>query len=393
MHRIKPSGAGETAKTDKEHLAASAYRRYQTALQAAGAMDFDDLLLCTEELLARHAEALRAEAERFTHLLIDEYQDTNHSQYAIVKALAQRHRNLCVVGDDDQSIYGWRGAEVSHILSFGRDWPEAKVVRLEQNYRCTAEIILAANRLIGFNRQRHAKVLRCDKPGEKPRILQAVDEIAEAENVVEEIQARIANTGAEPLISRSCFGPTSSRELLKSSCDERGCPTCSSAAMSFYDRKEVRDVLAYLKLLVQPARRDLAFANPQHAAPRHRARRRQIVGRRRGRPRPGGLGFDAKTSGAGGLTDVGRRGRRSTGRADPLPRSASQDGTARQCRASPDRWNRLPARAGQTVSEPGRAILALERGGRGCQCGRPIRATGAEANPRGISRRDAAVGP
>ena len=135
MASIRPPQAASVAQTDQEHLAAAAYRRYQTALKNAGAVDFDDLLLCAEELFQNFAEVRQAEANRFRHLLVDEYQDTNGSQYRIIKALAAGHRNLCVVGDDDQSIYGWRGAEVTHILQFKRDWPDAKVVRLEENYR------------------------------------------------------------------------------------------------------------------------------------------------------------------------------------------------------------------------------------------------------------------
>ncbi len=123
-------------------------------------LTFDDLLLCTEELFRKHQDVLDEEAGRFDHMLVDEYQDTNGSQYRIVKALASGHRNLCVVGDDDQSIYGWRGAEVEHILRFAEDWPDATVVRLEDNYRSTAEILELANRLIAFNRTRHQKVLR-----------------------------------------------------------------------------------------------------------------------------------------------------------------------------------------------------------------------------------------
>ncbi|MEE8452927.1 MAG: UvrD-helicase domain-containing protein, partial [Thermoguttaceae bacterium] len=115
---VRPDQASALARTDKEHLAAAGYRRYQNALKAAGSVDFDDLLLCTEELFRRFAEVRKAEADRFDHLLVDEYQDTNGSQYRIVKTLAAGHRNLCVVGDDDQSIYGWRGAEVTHILRF-----------------------------------------------------------------------------------------------------------------------------------------------------------------------------------------------------------------------------------------------------------------------------------
>src|SRR5690606_28490998 len=118
------------------------------------------LLLLTEDLFTKFPTVRRTEAQRFDHVLIDEYQDTNHSQYEIVKALAMGHRNLCVVGDDDQSIYGWRGAEVAHILRFKQDWPEAVVVRLEANYRSTAAILNYANTLIAFNRERHDKVLR-----------------------------------------------------------------------------------------------------------------------------------------------------------------------------------------------------------------------------------------
>ncbi len=158
-HCVRPGEATALAQTDKEHLAAMAFRRYQRALKNAGAVDFDDILLCTEELFQGHADVLREEAARFDHLLVDEYQDTNGSQYRIVRALSARHRNLCVVGDDDQSIYGWRGAEVEHILRFTRDWPDATVVRLEMNYRSTSEIIEHANRLIVFNKTRHDKVL------------------------------------------------------------------------------------------------------------------------------------------------------------------------------------------------------------------------------------------
>src|SRR5205823_3809140 len=170
---IRPPDAAKEARSDKEHLAAMGYRRYQKTLQTAGAMDFDDLLLLTEELFAKHPPARKEEAARFDHLLVDEYQDTNGSQYRIIKALAAEHRNLCVVGDDDQSIYGWRGAEVQHILRFNRDWPDAKVIRLEWNYRSTTAILEIANRLITFNKQRHEKVLRAVRAGgEPPRILQ-----------------------------------------------------------------------------------------------------------------------------------------------------------------------------------------------------------------------------
>ncbi|HBE70944.1 MAG TPA: AAA family ATPase, partial [Planctomycetaceae bacterium] len=134
---VSPDQAPETARSDAEHVAASAYRRYQEAIKLAGAMDFDDLLLQTEALFRQHGDVREEESGRFDHVLVDEYQDTNQTQYEIIRHLAGRHRNLCVVGDDDQSIYGWRGAEVQHILNFKNDWQEAKVIRLEANYRST----------------------------------------------------------------------------------------------------------------------------------------------------------------------------------------------------------------------------------------------------------------
>ncbi len=250
---VRPEEAAALAQTDKEHLASMAYRRYQNALKLAGSVDFDDLLLLTEELLTNSAKVREAEAGRFDHLLVDEYQDTNASQYRIVKALASGHRNLCVVGDDDQSIYGWRGAEVAHILRFKKDWPEAKVVRLEVNYRSTREIIDWANRLIAFNKLRHGKVLRATFSGEAPRILQIEDEVKEAKTVVGEIASRIAEKKRQAkdfaILCRTNEQPRAFEMELR----RAKVPYVLMGGMSFYDRKEVRDILAYLKLLANPA--------------------------------------------------------------------------------------------------------------------------------------------
>jgi DNA helicase-2/ATP-dependent DNA helicase PcrA len=249
---VRPERAVAIAQTDKEHLAAVAYRRYQNALKAAGAVDFDDLLLCTEELFEEHPKAKAAEAGRFDHLLVDEYQDTNGSQYRIVKALAGGHRNLCVVGDDDQSIYGWRGAEVTHILNFKRDWPEAKVVRLEVNYRSTREILEWANRLIAFNKLRHGKVLRATCGGERPQIVQLPDETEEAETVVGDIAERLAEKKRQPrdfaILCRTNEQPRAFEMELR----RANIPYVLMGGMSFYDRKEVRDVLSYLKTVANP---------------------------------------------------------------------------------------------------------------------------------------------
>lgn len=250
---IRPDQASAVAQTDKQHLAAMAFRRYQRALKNAGAVDFDDILLCTEELFERHDDVLEHEAGLFDHVLVDEYQDTNGSQYRIVRALAGKHRNLCVVGDDDQSIYGWRGAEVEHILQFTRDWPNATVVPLEDNYRSTSQIIDHANRLIVFNKTRHDKTLRAACPGgEKPRILQCKDETEEARAIVDEIRRQLRRPDIEPGDITILFRTNEQPRAFEAEMRRVKVPYVLIGGTSFFDRKEVRDILAYLKLLVAP---------------------------------------------------------------------------------------------------------------------------------------------
>lgn len=250
---IRPTEAASQAGTDKEHLAATAYRRYQQALKLRGAVDFDDLLLCTEELFAQQADVRREEATLFDHLLIDEYQDTNGSQYRIVRGLAREHRNLCVVGDDDQSIYGWRGADVQHILRFQRDWPDATVVRLEQNYRSTAEILEVANRLIAFNKTRYPKQLQAARAGgQKPRIEQFADETKEAQGVVADIARLLRQPEWEPQDFAILFRTNEQPRSFETELRRANLPYVLIGGMSFFDRKEVRDVLAYLKLIDAP---------------------------------------------------------------------------------------------------------------------------------------------
>jgi len=249
----RPKDAFGDAETDKAHLAAVAYRRYQNALKSSGAVDFDDLLLCTEELLTNFPEVREAESGLFDHLMIDEYQDTNATQYQIVRNLAERHRNLCVVGDDDQSIYSWRGAEVKHILGFNQDWPDAKVIYLKDNYRCTTAILTVANRLVAFNKTRYDKVLNAARPGgDQPKVLYFKDEEKEAEEVVADIERRINDPGVEPrdfaILFRTNEQPRAFEQQLRS----KNLPYTLIGGMSFFDRKEVRDLLSYLKLLQSP---------------------------------------------------------------------------------------------------------------------------------------------
>jgi DNA helicase II / ATP-dependent DNA helicase PcrA len=250
---IRPEAAEQQGNTDKLHLAAVGYRRYQRMLRTANAVDFDDLLLLTEELFGKFPNVRREEAGRFDHLLIDEYQDTNASQYGIVKALAMGHRNLCVVGDDDQSIYGWRGAEVQHILNFKRDWPDATVVRLEDNYRCTTEILALANRVIKFNKLRHDKTLRAARHGgEKPEIWQAQDEEDEAKKVVGDIKRRLTMPGIDASDFAILFRTNEQPRVFEQELRKEKIPYVLIGGQSFFDRKEVRDLTAYLRLLVKP---------------------------------------------------------------------------------------------------------------------------------------------
>lgn len=235
--------------TDAQHLAAIGYQRYQRQLKLSGAVDFDDLLLLTEKLFQEHDDIRALEAGQYDHILVDEYQDTNTSQYRIVKALAV-HRNLCVVGDDDQSIYGWRGAEVEHILSFHRDWPDAKVVRLEDNYRSTEAIIECANTLIKFNSTRHDKVLRAARPGgEKPGIQQYPNDTVEAQEVVHDIRRRLEERGREPRDFAILFRTNEQPRIFETELRKAKLPYILVGGMSFFDRKEVKDLLAYLRLM------------------------------------------------------------------------------------------------------------------------------------------------
>ncbi len=251
---VRPEQADGVATSDKEHLAASAFKRYQRSLKVHAAFDFDDLLVCTEQLLSENEKVRLAEAARYDHVLVDEYQDTNGTQYRIIRALAIDHRNLCVVGDDDQSIYGWRGAEVKHILNFKNDWAEAKVVRLEDNYRSTDAILQMANRLILFNTQRHDKVLRAARPnGLAPRILQFADEGEEAKGVVEEIDARLKkDLTTQPKNFAILFRTNEQPRPFEMELRRCKIPYVITGSQSFFDRKEVRDILAYFKWIDKP---------------------------------------------------------------------------------------------------------------------------------------------
>ena len=253
---------------DSWTLAAAGYRRYQQAMKTAGAVDFDDLLLYADELFVGDEAARQAEAGRFDHLLIDEYQDTSGIQERILSALARDHRSLCVVGDDDQSIYAWRGAEVSHILDFAKRWPGAKIVKLEENYRSTPEIIRAANLLIEQNSRRHGKTLvSTANSGVPPAILQAQDELDEARRVVGDVESLLRERQVDPSETAILVRTGEQTRVFEQELRRRNIPYELVGSRSFFDRREVKDVMAFLRLLVDPDD-DLALSRIANVPPR-----------------------------------------------------------------------------------------------------------------------------
>ncbi len=252
MIGILPEIATEHADDDRGFLAASGYRRYQQGLRACGAVDFDDLLLLTAQLFEQFPEVLARQQARFEQVQIDEYQDTNEMQFQIIAALVKPHHNLCVVGDDDQSIYGWRGAEVKHILNFQQHFPGAKIVRLQDNYRCTTEIIRLANQLVKHNHGRHDKTLVAHKEGPTPAIKPYPDEQTEAEGVVREINYLVKELNVAPQEIAILFRTNEQPRIFEMELRRVRVPYQLIGGQSFFDRKEVRDIMAYLKVLSNP---------------------------------------------------------------------------------------------------------------------------------------------
>jgi DNA helicase-2/ATP-dependent DNA helicase PcrA len=249
---VAPHRATDHVETDLDMLAAAAYRRYQQAIKSRGAVDFDDLLLLTQRLFDEFPAVLARHQQRFDHVQIDEYQDTNGTQFALAEALVRRHRSLCVVGDDDQSIYGWRGAEVRHILEFQNIFPGTKVIRLEQNYRSNPAILELANRLAAQNPGRHAKRLEACRPvGGQVRFRSFEDEQAEAAAVVGKI-AGLIEAGTAPGDVAILFRTNEQPRLFEAELRRRRLRYVVIGGQSFFDRKEIRDLLAYLKVIARP---------------------------------------------------------------------------------------------------------------------------------------------
>lgn len=234
-------------------VAERVYERLQERLRAANAFDFDDLLLYGYLLLKNHADVREAYQDRFRYLMVDEYQDTNRAQYAITQLLAAKRRNIMVVGDDDQSIYSWRGADLRNILEFESDYPEAKVVKLEQNYRSVGNILAAANAVIANNQHRKEKRLFTDSgDGEKISVYLATDERDEGRWIAGEIDRR-RSEGTSYNNMAVFYRTNAQSRMLEDMLLRAGVPYRIVGGTRFFDRAEIRDVMAYLTLVVNPA--------------------------------------------------------------------------------------------------------------------------------------------
>jgi DNA helicase II / ATP-dependent DNA helicase PcrA len=257
---ISESEFANLARDAFSRATAKVYSAMETALRQNNAATFDDLLTLPVQLLEQNQELRERYQRRFRHILVDEYQDTNRAQYRFISLLGNVHGNVTVVGDDDQSIYGWRGADIRNILDFERDFPNAKTVRLETNYRSTPEILRLANAAIAPNSERLGKTLRASRPGGgRPQLLASLDDRDEADYIATEIEKRHYATSAVPYRHIAVLYRTNAQSRsLEESLRRRNIPYRLVGAVRFYDRREIRDLLAYLKLIANP-RDDEAF--------------------------------------------------------------------------------------------------------------------------------------
>jgi DNA helicase-2/ATP-dependent DNA helicase PcrA len=247
-----PERFASEAKDFYQRQVARVYTKYQQLLTQNNALDFDDLLLRTAHAFRDHPQILRELQDRFQYVLIDEYQDTNHAQYVIAHALALRHRNICVVGDPDQSIYAWRGADIQNILDFEKDYPDAKVVKLEQNYRSTKRILAIASKVIANNTQRKDKGLWTENDeGEMAELYLCQDEHDEAQVVTQELK-KINERGVPWNKMAIFYRMNALSRVMEDALRRAGVPYQIARGVEFYNRKEIKDVLAYLRLIANP---------------------------------------------------------------------------------------------------------------------------------------------
>jgi DNA helicase-2/ATP-dependent DNA helicase PcrA len=249
---MTPFQYAEKAPDLYEEAVARVYQRYEERLTQLRACDFGDLIMKTVSLFDRHPEVLKTWQERFHHILIDEYQDTNHAQYRFVKLLAEARRQITVVGDPDQSIYAWRGADIKNILNFEHDYPECGMIKMERNYRSTSVILEAANGLIKNNRVRKPKDLWTErKGGEKISLFEAEDEKDEARYVIDQILK--AKKEGKTLADQVVFYRVHAQSrILEDELRRSNIPYKIVGGIRFYDRKEIKDLIAYLRVIAYP---------------------------------------------------------------------------------------------------------------------------------------------
>jgi DNA helicase-2/ATP-dependent DNA helicase PcrA len=251
---LTPQDYIQRASSDfKKKVVSPAYERYDQMLGQSNALDFDDLLLKAVQLFGSQPDILARYQERYRHIMVDEFQDTNLVQYELVKKLAHKHRNICVVGDPDQSIYSWRSADLRNILNFEKDYPEARVVLLEQSYRSTKTILETAAGIISTNEQRKPIALWTDnKPGEPVTVMEAYNEQEEGQVVVNEIEKLVERGEASLSDCAIMYRTNAQSRALEEALLRYGTPYKLVAGTRFYERREVKDVIAYLRLMQNP---------------------------------------------------------------------------------------------------------------------------------------------
>lgn len=237
----------------RKNKIADVYLLYQKKLKASNSLDFDDLIFKTVEVLINHPDVREFYQRKFKYIMVDEYQDTNRAQYELIKLLVNEMQNICVVGDDDQCIYQWRGADIRNILDFEKDYPNTKIIKLEQNYRSKGNILTAANMVIKNNAQRKEKVLRTDsESGEKLKVYRAFSDIDEGNFVASEIKRLMKEKNKTFKDFAILYRMNSQSRILEEAFRKQDIPYKIVGGLKFYDRKEIKDIMAYLKLINNP---------------------------------------------------------------------------------------------------------------------------------------------
>ena len=250
---IEPDEFEQNASSAKEDDVAKVYHLYQRYLAENNAVDFDDIINLTIKLFKKHPDVLEYYTNKFHHVLVDEYQDTNKAQYVLISLLCSKHKNLCVVGDDDQSIYGWRGADIRNIIDFEKSFPGCSVIRLEQNYRSTKNILDAANSIIENNINRKGKTLWTgSESGDKIHCYQAADDRDESDKLISTIAELSDKDSASYRDIAVLYRTHSQSRIIEDALVRNAIPYKIIGGLRFYERKEIKDLLAYLKLIVNP---------------------------------------------------------------------------------------------------------------------------------------------